>query len=167
MLKECHREGLLNNERYNNTIPVRVRMPKSGAEAERYTVDNCALEAKFMREKGGNGAKSKKKKQVGQGATELTPDDDSCVEDLHMRLPNSMALTPDDGESAGVHDNANKGSNTNDESDSEDDSDDDVAHKNPFIVNDESDSGSDSDDDVAYQNPFSMNDDSDSDSESE
>ena len=30
-------------------------MPKSAAEAERYSVDNCALEAKFMREGGGGG----------------------------------------------------------------------------------------------------------------
>ena len=48
VFKQCLNEGLLDNDKYNNTIPVRVRMPKSAAEAERYSVDNCALEAKFM-----------------------------------------------------------------------------------------------------------------------
>jgi len=48
VFKQSLKEGLLDNDKYNNTIPVRVRMPKSAAEAERYSVDNCALEAKFM-----------------------------------------------------------------------------------------------------------------------
>ena len=48
VFKQALKEGLLDNDKYNNTIPVRVRMPKSAAEAERYSVDNCALEAKFM-----------------------------------------------------------------------------------------------------------------------
>jgi hypothetical protein len=44
VLKRCKEEGLLNQ------IRVRVRAPKSKAEAERYCVANCALEAKVMRE---------------------------------------------------------------------------------------------------------------------
>ena len=48
VFKQCLKEGLLDNDKYNNTIPVRVRVPKSAAEAERYSVKNCALEAKFM-----------------------------------------------------------------------------------------------------------------------
>ena len=44
-------------------IPVRVRLPKSAAEMERYSVDHCALEAKFTREGGGG---SKKKKRNGE-----------------------------------------------------------------------------------------------------
>ena len=48
VFKQCLKEGLLDNDKYNNKIPVRVRMPKSAAEAERYSVENCALEAKFM-----------------------------------------------------------------------------------------------------------------------
>ena len=39
-------------------------MPKSAAEAERYSVDNCALEAKFMREGGGGGGGGKAKAAV-------------------------------------------------------------------------------------------------------
>lgn len=47
VLKRCREEGLLEN----NLIRVRIRVPKSGAEAERYTLVKCALEAKFVREK--------------------------------------------------------------------------------------------------------------------
>lgn len=46
VLKRCREEGLLQN----NTVGVRVRHPKSEAEAKRYNLENCALEAKFLRE---------------------------------------------------------------------------------------------------------------------
>lgn len=46
VLKRCREEGLLEN----NTIAVRVREPKSAAEQSRYSLANCALEAKFMNE---------------------------------------------------------------------------------------------------------------------
>jgi hypothetical protein len=46
VLKRCREEGLLKD----NQIAVRVRQPKSASEASRYTVENCALEAKIMRE---------------------------------------------------------------------------------------------------------------------
>ena len=69
VLKQCHREGLLDNERYNNKIGVRARAARSQGEISRYTVANCALEAKFMREDGGNkglGQKKKEKKKKGK-----------------------------------------------------------------------------------------------------
>jgi hypothetical protein len=47
VFKQCREEGLLPD----NTIAVRVRQPKSLGEVERYTVENCAVEAKFLREK--------------------------------------------------------------------------------------------------------------------
>lgn len=47
VLKRCREEGLLEN----NSIRVRVRAPKSESEMERYTLQNCAVEAKFLREK--------------------------------------------------------------------------------------------------------------------
>ena len=56
VLKRCREEGLL----VNNEIMVRVRVPKSEAEAQRYTVENCALEAKMMRE----GPRKKKEDEV-------------------------------------------------------------------------------------------------------
>lgn len=46
VFKRCREEGLLNN----NQIHVRVRSPKSSGEESRYTIENCALEAKLMRE---------------------------------------------------------------------------------------------------------------------
>lgn len=49
VLKRCREEGLL--QRYNNEIKVRMRGPKSSSEMERYSVHNCAVEAKFLREK--------------------------------------------------------------------------------------------------------------------
>lgn len=48
VFKRCRDEGLLPN----NVIRVRVRQPKSTGEFERYSIDNCAVEAKFMRERG-------------------------------------------------------------------------------------------------------------------
>lgn len=48
VLKRCREEGLL--EKFDNLVRVRVRTPKSAAEASRYTLENCALEAKLMRE---------------------------------------------------------------------------------------------------------------------
>jgi hypothetical protein len=50
VLKRCREEGLLED----NRIRVRVRTPKSSAEAARYSLENCALEAKIIREPGGN-----------------------------------------------------------------------------------------------------------------
>jgi hypothetical protein len=46
VLKRCREEGLLDK----NQIRVRVRAPKSSAEASRYSLENCALEAKMMKE---------------------------------------------------------------------------------------------------------------------
>jgi hypothetical protein len=53
VFKRCREEGLLEN----NVILVRVREPKSGSEEDRYTVENCAVEAKFIREKAPNQSK--------------------------------------------------------------------------------------------------------------
>jgi hypothetical protein len=50
VLKRCREEGLL----ANNQILVRVRSAKSASEALRYSLDNCAVEAKFMRERDSN-----------------------------------------------------------------------------------------------------------------
>lgn len=47
VLKRCREEGLLPN----NKIYVRVRKPKSEQESARYSLQNCALEAKIMFEK--------------------------------------------------------------------------------------------------------------------
>lgn len=48
VLKRCREEGLLDHVR--NEVQVRVKECKSADEARRYTVENCALSATFMRE---------------------------------------------------------------------------------------------------------------------
>ena len=115
VLKECHKEGLLNNERYNNKIPVRVRDPKSGTEAERYTVESCALEAKFMRE-GGGGSKKGKNGKGKKGA-------DVSLNEQLMRDKNDKSNGNERGKSCGSNQRENKAS------DSESESDDNVAHQ--------------------------------------
>jgi hypothetical protein len=49
VLKRCREEGIL--QPTNNLIQVRVREPKSDNEFKRYSLANCAIDAKFMREK--------------------------------------------------------------------------------------------------------------------
>jgi len=48
----------------NNLIQVRVRTPKSNAEAQRYTLANCAVEAKIMRESAAVAASNKKNEAI-------------------------------------------------------------------------------------------------------
>ena len=48
VLKRCREEGLLIST--NNQILVRFRSPKSQAEIERYTLENCAIDATIIRE---------------------------------------------------------------------------------------------------------------------
>lgn len=47
VLKRCREDGIL----VENRIRVRVREPKSEAERHRYSLKNCAVDAKFLREK--------------------------------------------------------------------------------------------------------------------
>ena len=50
VLKRCREEGLLQDTK--NEVLVRIREPKSQSEKKRYTIQNCALEAKLMPERG-------------------------------------------------------------------------------------------------------------------
>lgn len=128
VLKQCHREGLLDNEKYNNKIAVRVRLPKSGAEAGRYTVHNCALEAKFMREGGGGGGVESKKKRKGKGKDV----EEELVEDTQSIQLDEASENAEDEEE-----------------------DDDDIKVNRFTLPDDDTSDSESDDNTASQNPFS------------
>jgi len=56
VLKKCKEEGLLNDT--EGLIKARIRSMKSHNEHERYTLENCALQAKFIYD-----PKHKKKKQ--------------------------------------------------------------------------------------------------------
>lgn len=126
VLKECHKEGLLNNERYNNKIPVRVRDPKSGTEAERYTVESCALEAKFMREGGGGSKKGKngKGKKGADFESQITKRTEAIsLNEKHIRDKNDESNGNESDKSCGSNQRENKAS------DSESESDDNVAHQ--------------------------------------
>jgi hypothetical protein len=156
VLKQCHKEGLLDNEIHNNSIAVRVRAPKGVGEAQRYTLDNCALEAKFTREGGegggGSGSSKKKgghkKKKKKKGAVEVpsaekdghSDDGDGDVDAIIIGDDGASKNTPSHpGRHSGMRrDEVGNGNNETAHHDSEDD-----------------DSDSDSDDDVAHVNPFS------------
>ena len=133
VLKQCHKEGILDNKRYNNTIAVRVRLPKSNAEAERYSVDNCALEAKFIRE---GGPKKKKCKTKKNGAVVQSETDGNC-DDREASLSNEFSKM-NTGVDVDIDDNqtCNETSCRSKEynSDSESESSDDIAHDNPFSL---------------------------------
>ena len=70
VLKRCRDEGLLENN--HNLIRVRVRQPKSGGEEGRYTLENCSVEAKFIREKDPNQKECKLEGKKPDSATTLS-----------------------------------------------------------------------------------------------
>jgi hypothetical protein len=138
VLKQCHREGLLDNERYSNLIAVRIRALKGGGEAQRYTVDSCSLEAKFTREGKGGGGSKKKGAHKKKGAVVPSEMDghsdgdgnfDTIIEDSASKNTPSYP--------SGHVMRTNKVGNENNETahdsddDSDSDSDDSVAHLNP------------------------------------
>jgi len=130
IFKQCYKEGLL--ERYNNTIAVRVRLPKSDAERERYCIQNCALEAKFIRESDPN---NKKKKATIKAKEKDKSDTDSKDREDTTQLTNdfsqmSTAIKEED----------------NDSSDESSDDDGQVVASNPFALDSDSKSSSDDDD---------------------
>eukprot|EP00980_Cylindrotheca_fusiformis_P011280 scaffold2597_cov116-Cylindrotheca_fusiformis.AAC.8 len=62
VLKRCREEGLLPE----NRVFVRVRKPKSEQEALRYSLENCALEAKIIPEKS-----KQRKEDCGEKADQM------------------------------------------------------------------------------------------------
>ena len=84
VLKRCREEGLLEN----NQIFVRVRKPKSRAEAARYSLENCAVEAKLMRE-----TFSSKPKTLS-AATTTSKDD--CTNDSSSATRQACNTDPED-----------------------------------------------------------------------
>lgn len=133
VLKQCHKEGLLDNARYNNLIAVRVRRPKSVDEIRRYTIANCALEAKFTRTTGDGGGRGSKKKEKQKGRNENNDNKShSDSSDAHSaNIEYGIAISRDAGRRRyGV--NNNMDTINSDIADSDSESDDGLAHKNPF-----------------------------------
>ena len=71
ILKQLRDGGYL--EKQGNKVKVRVRQPKSQSERERYSIANCALNAKIMVEK----PKKKKKTSAAVAATNKSPSDEN------------------------------------------------------------------------------------------
>ena len=130
ILKQCYKEGLLDN----NTIAVRVRLPKSDAERERYCIQNCALEAKFIRESNPN----KKKKAMVKAKEKVKSDTDSKDREDTTQLTNDFSQM-----STSIKDEEDDGS-----SDESSDDDDKVVASNPFALDSDSESSSDDDDSI-------------------
>ena len=105
VLKRCREEGLLKGT--NNLILVRVREPKSQSEIERYTVSNCAVEAKIIPEK-----RAKEKRTHGNNAG-------SCHESNVNKIAGYMVKPDDDGDNH-TNDDADDGDDDDDESDDSD-----------------------------------------------
>jgi hypothetical protein len=138
VLKQCHKEGLLDNERYNNLIAARVRRPKSVDEVKRYSIANCALEAKLTRTGDGGGGSAKKGKQKGRikkkyNNKEIQTDHSDSSDVGSAIMDDGLAISRDAavGERHGV-DNMDTINSYNADSDSE--SDDGFAYKNPFCA---------------------------------
>ena len=138
VIKRCQEEGLL-PDNSNGTILVRVRLPKSGAEVERYSLENCALDAKFMRERSGNKAKMKnnvKKKGVELEKTEDVKEvigfDENNVMDA-LGGSNDENLDEKEADFNGMFQKYSSIFSCDDsESESESESGDEIARKNPF-----------------------------------
>ena len=132
IFKQCYKEGFLDNKRYNNTIAVRVRLPKSEAERERYCIQNCALEAKFIRESDPNKKKNTKAKaEKKDGKSEM--DTNSKDREDTTQLTNDFSKM-----STAINDEEDDDSSN--ESSSDDNA---VVHSNPFALGE---SSSDDDD---------------------
>jgi hypothetical protein len=115
VLKRCREEGLLDK----NQIRVRVRSPKSSAEAIRYSLENCALEAKMMKES----APGEKKRD----ATRTKESDSEAPATPGLDLGEELNPQP----LLSLQEDDNADADADDRSDS-DESDDAPGYSNPF-----------------------------------
>lgn len=93
VLKRCREEGLLED----NLIRVRVREPKSGSEEERYTLENCAVEAKFIREKDPKQKQSSRKDSASnvEGGREASVSDDVDTNNVAVEISETSSRDED------------------------------------------------------------------------
>lgn len=118
VLKRCREEGLLEN----NSVKVRVRLPKSDAEAARYSIENCVLEAKIMKETEKVSREHNGNTDVRQNLEETN--DDEAIENVTAKNKSELNCE----EQLGATDDG-----SDQESDT-DDGDDGIATQNPFNV---------------------------------
>ena len=130
--KRCAEEGLLNDT--NGKIWVRVREPKSQKERERYSIENCAVEAKFMREKKADAAAKNNEAKIDE--TVVRQKKEEREED---RLPEKKDAYGDGGSSQSEADDVNTESSEDEHVGKK------TANRFAFIGDDESSSSSDDD----------------------
>ena len=142
VFKRCAEEGLLGDT--NGKIWVRVREPKSQKEKERYSIENCAVEAKFIRER--------KPDATPKDNNEAKVEDDNEAR-KKIEQKDGIAETKDKSESE--EDMGSKGDK--EEESSEDESVEQKPANRFALVGDDSSSSSDEDssgDDQAFSNRF-------------
>lgn len=94
VFKRCAEEGLLSDT--NGKIWVRVREPKSQKEKERYSLENCAVEAKFIRERKPDAApaiendeakveEEEVRKKKSKEEDQITETKDTCDSEKHAK----------------------------------------------------------------------------------
>jgi len=116
VLKRCREEGLLEN----NRIYVRVRECKSDAEASRYSVANCALEAKIVPDKP-PGEERKSRDVAGKVSTKVV--EDSSEDDSDEGRPTSKSKGKKKSKEVAAFENlkiGGGGSSSDEDSDSDD-----------------------------------------------
>lgn len=135
VLKRCREEGLLGP---TNLISVRVRKPKSEQESLRYSVSNCALEAKIMgpgKDKTGNttsklaATKTTNKDHNNQSKEEGSKNNKEQDDEYYGNINNGSK------DLVFEHKSIDEGEHNNDDdSDDDESSDEDLAvvSKNPF-----------------------------------
>ena len=96
VFKRCREEGLLPN----NVISVRVRQPKSIAELERYSISNCAVEAKFMREKENKSEQAQTADKTVDSTNKQHIDESviKSIENIKIETNQSILVMNDDNE---------------------------------------------------------------------
>jgi hypothetical protein len=120
VLKQLRLGGYLMDREPVNTVLVRVREVKSQSERERYTLENCSLDAKFIREK-----KVKEDSSVGC----LLNSGVGCRD-----VEKSESVGSNVDEDCLIQSSLEEKKEEDDRSSSEDESDEEVSHSNPFSV---------------------------------
>lgn len=123
VLKRCREENLIKN----NLIRVRYRKPKTPAEAARYSLENCAIDAKIMQK---------------------TVETDQVSDNLESMKISNGGDTDQDVESKktqqAIQDDDAKDVNSDEQSDDDSEIVTEKTHKNPFALVEFSDSSDDS-----------------------
>lgn len=128
--KRCAEEGLLGDT--NGKIWVRVREPKSQKERERYSIENCAVEAKFMREKKADAAAKNNETKIDETARRKSKERED-------RLPEKKDTYDEGGSSQSEADDVNTESSEDEHVEKK------AANRFAFIGDDESSSSDDDD----------------------